>query len=517
MVLHVAKQREFEKKEGEMQPLETTLASTPMSPEENYHFDVAGYLIVRRVLSSEQLLTWNQALDQVDGDPATPEWPELYEHPALASYVEQLCGEDYLLDGRPWLLGDQVGDTPVRLTGGNEPLDWSRAYYQQNGSRYCLGLLAIWALTDVKAGAGGFSMVAASHKGCVETPEKVLSGTDDMGLTMQPVLEAGDLLLCAQTTLHAMRRTQDSGSQRLIACSFVGAEARRSAVAEEPAPAWMDELDPLQRAVMRRSSACPAPLLRSDGKTCQLEEQGGNFHPSIYIRNPDSDIDIDEFYHWDLCGHLVLQGVMDEAWLAAANAAIEACPQDGLSMGGDSARGSRRLAGTATASVNGLFELPQPHCQPFRAMIAHPAVVQRLNWMMGSGFFFGSARAMNYAQGSAGLFLHGGSEPARSRNHYALQNGRTYCESVNVAWQLGDVNEADGGFVCIPGSHKARYPVPPGVVSCDDEMGLVRHVAMKAGDVIFFLGAALTHGAYPWTQAAPRRTALINYKSRYRA
>eukprot|EP01043_Picozoa_sp_COSAG02_P119841 COSAG02_NODE_56538_length_285_cov_0.725806_1_plen_37_part_10 len=34
-------------------------------------------------------------------------------------------------------------------------------------------------------------------------------------------------------------------------------------------------------------------------------------HPSIYKRDPDSEIDELEFFHWELCGYLVLRGVMD--------------------------------------------------------------------------------------------------------------------------------------------------------------------------------------------------------------
>ena len=208
----------------------------------------------------------------------------------------------------------------------------------------------------------------------------------------------------------------------------------------------------------------------------------------------------------------MLPGVMDPAWLREANEALDACA-DRVHQGGAPHRESQRLTGTPLASLSGLFELPPPHCEPFRAMIAHPAVVQRLNWMMGSGFRLGPARAMCYEPGSSGLYLHGGGEPARSRNHYAFQNGRTQCESVNVAWQLGDVGEGEGGFVYVPGSHKARYPLPRGVELCTDDLGLVRHLTCSAGDVVLFMGAAQTHGALPWTGPGQRRAALLNYRS----
>ena len=76
------------------------------------------------------------------------------------------------------------------------------------------------------------------------------------------------------------------------------------------------------------------------------------------------------------------------------------------------------------------------------------------------------------------------------------------------------MTEADGGFVCIPGSHKARYPHPRQIVTCEQTLGLVQHVEMSAGDVVIFLAAAQTHGSYPWKSDVDRRAVLMGYVSR---
>jgi ectoine hydroxylase-related dioxygenase (phytanoyl-CoA dioxygenase family) len=86
--------------------------------------------------------------------------------------------------------------------------------------------------------------------------------------------------------------------------------------------------------------------------------------------------------------------------------------------------------------------------------------------------------------------------------------------SINVVWQLNDVREADGGFVVCPGSHRATFPVPESVAWCYDQT-TVRHVAADAGDVVLFLGSAVTHGALPWKSETPRRVAIISYFSKY--
>ncbi len=426
---------------------------------------MAGYLVVKGALFPDEAAACRERLQEAGAQAASLDWPELDERPVLAAYVHELCGDEAFLDQPAQPLEAPAAGFPSAVQGGNEPQHWARGYLQQNDVQLCQGLLAVWALSDVPGKAGGFHLVAASHRSNVETPAGVRDGSRDMGLWVQPALAAGDLLLCAASTLHGMRPWRGE-ARPLLACRFVAAEARRSLPQpdEQPPPAWVRDLPPSARAIATPSTGGPAPTVRSDGRACSHDEMDGPFHPTIYGRNPDSGIDEAEFYHWDLCGHLMLPGVMDPAWLREANEALDACA-DRVHQGGAPHRESQRLTGTPLASLSGLFELPPPHCEPFRAMIAHPAVVQRLNWMMGSGFRLGPARAMCYEPGSSGLYLHGGGEPARSRNHYAFQNGRTQCESVNVAWQLGDVGEGRAGSCTCPA---ATRPVTPcrGASSC---------------------------------------------------
>ncbi len=492
-----------------------------LSHEDAYCLDVAGYLIVPNVLTNQEVQACNQALDQTDRTAGMLDWPaplcnpfaRLRDHPVLTWYLEQICFAPPRLDRAPQLIN---ATTAAPLIGGNEPRDWSRAYCQQDDVQFCQGVLAVWALADVTEGDGGFTLIPGSHKSAVQTPADVLDGTDDMGLGVQPPLKAGDLLLCVENVLHGVRAYNGKDPQRLLAFGYIGRLTRSSNevdVKELEPPKWADEMTPEQRIVMGLERAYPLPAILSDGQTNQIDPNAGIFHPATHIRDPNSQIDEKEFYFWDLCGHLVVRGVMDAAWLAAANAAIDHFA-DRIETGGDAARDSKRLAGDGLASLRGLFELPHPHCEPFRKMIAHPAVVQRMNWMTGSGFKLDAARVIHYPKGSSGHYLHSGPHPASPRNHFFIQNGRTYCETINVAWQLVDVNANDGGFVCLPGTHKSKYPAPESVCSCEDERGLVKHVEMKAGDVILFMGSGQIHGAYPWTNKTTRRVVLLNYKSR---
>ena len=500
-----------------------------MSNEENYSFDVAGYLHIPGVLNRGEVKVLNEALDKGGQSEGMLRWDsplrdlfrDLMIHPQLVWYLNQIVGYGFRLDREPELLCDETWDVGAPLVGGNEPRNPARAYYFQNGRRYCQAVRAIWALEDVEEGDGGFVMVPCTHKVNVETPEDVATGEDDMGLTFQPELKAGDLFLVAGTVLQGVRPWHGKGPRRLLSYEYVGRAAIQSAgtgpmVAEDPSPEWQAAISPEQRASLYKPDyaySTPPPVIVTDGETVKLDESREVFHPSIYSRNSNSNIDEKEFYFWELNGYLILKGVMDEAWLEKANEAIDKF-EDQIVVQEELSRGSKSLAGTGRPVLGGLLDLPERYCEPFRKMVAHPPVQHRLTWMGGSGARMSGPSAFCSVQGTSGHALHDAGEPMYPPMGYQFQNGRSYSEAVTITWQLRDVPPGLGGFACVPGSHKGKYPTPPGVRSCDDDMGLVKQLVMDAGDVLFFADGATTHGTTAWKNPIPRRGILIKYSSR---
>ena len=499
-----------------------------MSNEENYAFDVAGYLHVAGVLNREEVDALNQALDEVGENEGMLGWEgphrklfrDLLVHPQLVCYLNQIVGHGFRLDIAPRLLGHRDGEIGATLVGGDEPRNPSRAYFQQNGRRSCQGVKAIWALEDVAEGDGGLVVVQASHKSNVQTPGDLVAGSDEMGLVKQPRLSAGDLFLLAESTLQGVR-PWNGDSKRLLTYWYASRAVIQSnppgpGAQTESFPGWAKEAPPEQKAVMHRpgfKGSNPTPVLNTDGEKTWVEESSDVIHPSIYIRDPNSGIDEKEFYFWDLNGYLVVDGVMDEEWLARANEAVDKF-QDRVEVGRELSGGSVSQAGTGRPLLSGLLDLPAPYNAPFRRMIAHPTVVERLNWMGGSGYRTGGATVFCAAFGTSGHSLHDGNEPMSPSRGYYFKNGRSYCETVTITWQLRDVEPGLGGFACVPGSHKTQYSMPPGVRTCDEPMGLVVQPAMKAGDILFFMDGGCTHGALAWKNPIKRRGVLIKYQSK---
>ena len=499
-----------------------------MNNEEDYAFDVAGYLHVPGVLKSGEVEALNQALNGMEKSAGMLGWPapqrepfrDLLVHPKLVWYLNQIVGHGFRLDQAPRLLGYEKGGIGNKLVGGDEPRNPSRAYYQQNGRRSSQGIKVIWALEDVVEGDGGLVMVQASHKSNVGTPPDLVTGVDEMGLVKQLELKAGDLFLLAESVLQGVR-PWNCDPKRLLTYWYAGRAAIQS---NGPGPGaqieslaeWTKEATPEQKSVMYKPGfkcSNPAPVLNTDGKKIWVEESSEVIHPSIYIRDPNSRIDEKEFYFWDLNGYLVVSGVMDEEWLAEANQAVNKY-QARIEVGSELSGGSVSQAGTGRPLLPGLLNLPSPHSAPFRRMITHPAVVHRLNWMGGSGYRTGGATVFCAVDGTSGHALHDGNEPVSPSRGYFFKNGRSYCETVTIAWQLRDVEPGLGGFACVPGSHKTQYPMPLGIRTCDETMGLVVQPSMKAGDVLFFMDGGCTHGALAWKNPIPRRGILIKYQSK---
>ena len=231
-----------------------------------------------------------------------------------------------------------------------------------------------------------------------------------------------------------------------------------------------------------------------------------------------------ERYYWDLTGHLVLRGVLTPDEVDAGNAALDHAAER-IENGTDAYSESLRkdsnpkwLNGTwvrTRPDTPFLLMLKSPHCDLWRRLLAHPEIVPRMNAMCGPGFRLDSGPV--YIGGVVGTHihkLHGAGEPHKPYVGYHATSGAGFAGAVTVAYLLTDAGPDDGGFACAPGSHKARYPIPPGVRTTEEDLGCVENPSLKAGDALFFMDGALTHGARPWLAAHPRRTVLYKYACR---
>ncbi len=150
--------------------------------------------------------------------------------------------------------------------------------------------------------------------------------------------------------------------------------------------------------------------------------------------------------------------------------------------------------------------------KPFLDLIDQPTIVPYLETILGKNFRLDHDYADLIRSGKSpiGSMLHGGGTPFDAGQYYHWLNGKMHNGLTVVAYNLRDVNPGDGGFGCVPGSHKSNVPYPQEWRDLSDFKPFMRAVTGPAGTAVIFT-EALTHGAMPWTGAGERRTLFFKY------
>ncbi len=284
-----------------------------VSREEKYFFDLSGYLIVRGVLTQEDVARCNEAIDHctdeivqfepgqfsrgskaLAGDSSRKQltgmlgWPAPYRdpfrdllvHPIVVSRLNTLCGKGFRLDHGPLLIAADQGAEGHFLHGAGEPFKSATWYKQQNGSIYCRGVTVAWQLADANSGDGGFAIIPGSHKANEPTPDEVRSVEDTMDLVVQPAMKAGDLLFFAETVTHGALPWKAKHERRSLLYKYTSRAAARAVgrhfTPEERHGAWTNGLTLEQQAVLYGPGIHDGgrlPILESDGERTWVAEQ----------------------------------------------------------------------------------------------------------------------------------------------------------------------------------------------------------------------------------------------------
>lgn len=200
-----------------------------------------------------------------------------------------------------------------------------------------------------------------------------------------------------------------------------------------------------------------------------------------------------ERYTFDVAGYLLFDGVLPGPALATLRAAVaeRALPSPGEGVM------EQRFAYHGEGDL-----LAWDQC--FRDLVDHPLVLDVLDTFVGPHVRLDHSYGIMMRTGTAGLGLHGPATPFDPAQYYVHRGGRIRSGLLSCAWALSDGAPGDGGFGCIPGSHRAEEPVPP------DASDLVVEVPQRAGSLLVFT-EALVHCTVPWTGREDRVVLLYKY------
>jgi hypothetical protein len=239
------------------------------------------------------------------------------------------------------------------------------------------------------------------------------------GTVIRPELAAGDVLLAAAPTVVALHPRTGTVKRdavpppRVLESLLMNPSLCAPGLGHEPrpldeVPAWFKEMTPAQQAVLGPREGRPGGGVATDGERVWSDASEADFawsDSAEAAKVPRPLMNTAEMWQWATQGYLVVPGVMDAAWIEGCNTALDAfrtdqsvvkrigpselwpepdCSPSLLPAGPDpdDADGGSWLC---EERMSGLEGLPSPHSDPFRRMVAHPAVVERLNWMMVRG------------------------------------------------------------------------------------------------------------------------------------
>ena len=208
-----------------------------------------------------------------------------------------------------------------------------------------------------------------------------------------------------------------------------------------------------------------------------------------------------ERYFFDLRGYLAVENALSPEQVTALNGLVD-----------------QMLAAEMGPDIRTKRFNPLGWGKPFFELLANPRTTPYLTEMLGEDFRLDHAYAdvIRAGLGPIGATLHGGATPFDPSEYYLFRGGQMYNGLSVVAYNLKDVGECDGGFGCIPGSHKSNYPAPKDWLNLENPAPCVQAVTGRAGSAILFT-EALTHGTLPWRGADERRTLFLKYSPKHLA
>ncbi len=204
-----------------------------LTPAQRYHLDVFGYVVVENTLSTDEVGTLLEAMQQLQADleaagegafvrgcrfsahhphhshlahilEAHPAIYDYLTHPRLVGLVEELVGGTVRLEESEAVINSRAPDsawdghygfhTGTRLDIGT---------YVENGLYHCTFVKTLTNLTDLGPDDGGTVCIAGSHKIKVSREEIIACAYEDRTLIHQVVAPAGSTLLFGEALIHA--------------------------------------------------------------------------------------------------------------------------------------------------------------------------------------------------------------------------------------------------------------------------------------------------------------------------
>ena len=255
-----------------------------MNTDDKYLFDLTGYLVLKDVLTAEEVAALNAGIDRhrdlmseidrpLSGDSKTMQgtsrrkdlggmlaWDRPYcepfrkllVHPRIKPYLEEILGRGYRLDHGPGLIAMDTGCEGGLLHGGGvERGDISEVYFFKN-DRIFTGLTVVeYLLADEGPGDGGVAVIPGSHKANLACPKSMIKWEQHQEHVLEVNGKAGDAIIFTETLTHGTLPWTAAHERRALLYKFspgtlsYGSGAHQTTYSE-----YIDDMTEEERNVM---------------------------------------------------------------------------------------------------------------------------------------------------------------------------------------------------------------------------------------------------------------------------
>lgn len=224
-----------------------------MNEDERYLFDLNGYLLLRGVLTPEEVAELNSGIDhhreamiptgesQAGGSralsgtshrkdlggmlawerPYCEPFRRLLSHPGVKPYLDGILGTGYRLDHGPGLIAMDAGCEGGMLHGGGvERADISEVYFFKN-NRIFTGLTVVeYLLADEGPDDGGVAVIPGSHKANLPCPNAMKGWEKYQEHVLELNGKAGDVVIFTETLTHGTLPWNGAHERRALLYKF---------------------------------------------------------------------------------------------------------------------------------------------------------------------------------------------------------------------------------------------------------------------------------------------------------
>ena len=217
------------------------------------HFDIYGYVLLKSVLTPDEVKRMKSALHRADKDPDLDTNSRVYVrrnsdhyvllgnlveydsalleyavHPKLVPLVEEVVGGKVRLEETEAIINSRDPDVDLQELEKRcyNPIGFHRGtqhgwgtYIEQN-KFHCVFVKTLAYLTDVGPDDGGTAFVPGSHRLTWDRSEMIEAAMSDDSLVCQVEAEAGDVLLFPESLIHSTTAIKSDKERTILIAGY---------------------------------------------------------------------------------------------------------------------------------------------------------------------------------------------------------------------------------------------------------------------------------------------------------